>query len=34
MLISYSNKKEDSEHFIIKWTDSQKEERVLINNFH
>ena len=32
MLIFYSHKKEDSEHLKIKWTDSQKEEMVLIKN--
>ena len=32
ILITYSHKKEDSENFKIKWTDSRKEERVIIKN--
>ena len=33
MFIPYSLKKEDSEHLKIKWTDSRKEDRVIIDNF-
>ena len=32
LLISYSKKKEDSEHLKIKWTDSRKEDRIIIKN--
>ena len=32
MLIPYSTQKEDGEHLKIKWTDSRKEDRILINN--
>ena len=32
MLIPYSKKEEDSEYLKIKWTNSRKEERILIKN--
>ena len=32
MLIPYSKEKEDSEYLKIKWTNSRKEERVIIKN--
>ena len=32
LLIPYSFKKEDSEYLKIKGTNSQKEDRILINN--
>ena len=32
LLIPYSLKKEDIEYLKIKWTDSRKEDRILIKN--
>ena len=32
-LLIFTVKKEDSEHLKIKWTDSRKEDRIIIKNF-